>query len=184
MPKRLKSFTECRQCTRCAMFNTTRQMGFSWDVIPGSLPLSKPLSSSNSTAPMVSASGSSQRLRTPGPVAVSSLHHLLHEQEETEPLPNRGSSWAGQARGQEACLRGPSPVTGPGRGCLWSPVPGQMPDLQGWDLSTPTPTSPGHRPFKQQSACWHARWVSQRPVPADSPTGSLLLPQPSPHRGN
>lgn len=65
------------------------------------------------------------------------------------------------------------------------PSSGLDADLRGQGLKSPSHPPAGRRcPFKQQPAGWHAQRVSQRPVPADSPTGSLLLPQPSPHTDN
>lgn len=48
----------------------------------------------------------------------------------------------------------------------------------------PTHQPAGIAPLSSSQLGWHAQRVSQHPVPADSPTGSLPLPQPSPHTGN
>lgn len=68
------------------------------------------------------------------------------------------------------------------KGATSVPRSGPMPTCKEGTHSPPSHPPEARRcHFKQQPAGWHARRVSQRPVPADSPTGSLLLPQPSPH---
>lgn len=72
-----------------------------------------------------------------------SYHHLLllYEQQETESLPNRGSSWEGRHK-PGGLPRGPSLVPGPGRGPTPVPSSGTDANVQDWGTQFP----PTHQP--------------------------------------
>lgn len=104
--------------------------------------------------------------------------------ERKQGLASQGKFLGGARTGQGEHAWGSQPSQEEEEATFHAPCSGLAADLPERKSKPPTPPALRHRPFKQKPVGWHAWWVSQRALGADSPTGNLLLPWPAPHTGN